>query len=100
MQTACPTQTHRSARHGDRSVPDPRLDRRSASPQAAPAMTAITAADVAALAGVEPRSVEDLVERGILAPDGGAFVASDARRVGVVRALERAGLSLDSVGQA
>ena len=63
-------------------------------------MTTITAADVATGAGVEVRYVEELAERGILTPRDGSFAASDSRRVGVVQALERAGLPLDGIGEA
>lgn len=63
-------------------------------------MTTITAADVAAMAGVGLDYVEELVAHGVLTPRDGTFAVSDPRRVGVVRALERDGLSLDSVGNA
>lgn len=62
-------------------------------------MTTPTALEIAEQAGVDVRYVEDLAGRGIVARKGG-FVASDARRVGVVQALEHAGLSLDSIGEA
>ena len=62
-------------------------------------MAMTTALEIAEQAGVDVRYVEDLAERGILSGDG-TFVASDSRRVGVVQALERAGLSLDSIGEA
>ena len=63
-------------------------------------MTAISAHHVADRAGVDVRYIEDLAERGILKRRDGSFAASDSRRVGVVQALERAGLSLDSIGVA
>jgi adenylate cyclase len=63
-------------------------------------MTDMTEQDIADRAGVEPSYVARLAERGILAPRNGRYADTDARRVGVVQALEQAGLSLDSIGEA
>jgi len=55
---------------------------------------------VAERAGVEPAFVDRLVGLGILAPEDDRFSASDARRVGVVKALEQGGLPLARIGEA
>jgi adenylate cyclase len=63
-------------------------------------LTDFTAASVAERAGVEPGYVTRLVELGILSARDGRYSVSDVRRVGVVQALERAGLSLEGIGEA
>jgi adenylate cyclase len=63
-------------------------------------VTGHSAQAVAEMAGVDTGYVERLTAAGILAPRDGAYVASDSRRVGVVQALERAGLPLEDVGEA
>jgi len=63
-------------------------------------MTEHTAHTVADKAGVDVSYVERLAELGILAPRDGRYAANDSRRVGVVQALERAGLSLNGVKEA
>lgn len=56
---------------------------------------------VAERAGVEAAFVDEVVRRGIVAPeDGGGFSAGAIQRVGVVQALERGGMSLDVIGAA
>ena len=63
-------------------------------------MTDLTAQAVAEGAGVPVAYVEQLAELGILAPHDGRFGATDARRVGIVQALEQAGLALGMIGEA
>jgi adenylate cyclase len=58
-----------------------------------------TAEAVADRAGVEVAYVERLAGLGILTPRDGTYLANDSRRVGVVQALERAGLALDGVAE-
>lgn len=58
-----------------------------------------TAEAIAERAGVEPAYIARLVELGILAPRDDRFMVNDSRRVVVVQALERAGLSLDEIGE-
>jgi adenylate cyclase len=55
---------------------------------------------VAERAGVDADYVARLVELGILAPGDGLFSVNDSRRIGVVQALERAGLPLEGIGGA
>lgn len=55
---------------------------------------------VADRAGVEPAYVDRLVKLGVVTPDDGRFSAGDARRVGVVKALDEAGLPLDGIAEA
>jgi hypothetical protein len=64
--------------------------------------TSFTGVELAARARVAPELVERLVELGILAPgDGQApFGPGDVRRVRLVDACERAGLSLEGIGSA
>ena len=59
-----------------------------------------TADGVAERAGVGPAYLARLVELGILSPVDGRFAVNDARRVVVVQALERAGLTLEGIGEA
>jgi class 3 adenylate cyclase len=60
-----------------------------------------TSQGIADRAGVDRSYVERLVELGILEPEGaGRFAARDAQRVGVVQALEQAGLPLDGIAGA
>ncbi len=63
-------------------------------------MTELTPGAVAEIAGVDVSYVERLAELGILSPRDGVHAASDSRRVGVVQALERAGLRLEGIGEA
>ena len=63
-------------------------------------MTDLTAAAVAEQAGVEADYVARLAELGILSPRDEVYAANDVRRVVVVQALERAGLSLEGIGEA
>jgi class 3 adenylate cyclase len=63
-------------------------------------MTDMTQEAIANRAGVEQSYVARLAEHGILAPRDGRYAATDSRRIGVVQALERAGLSLDMIGEA
>ena len=62
-------------------------------------MTSLSAADVARDAGVDEPYVRHLAELGILG-GGTAYRRSDARRVGVVVGLERAGLPLEGIAAA
>jgi adenylate cyclase len=63
------------------------------------AKTELTAEEVARRSGVEVGYVEHLAALGILTPRDGAHAANDSRRVGVVLALEHAGLPLDGVAE-
>jgi adenylate cyclase len=76
------------------------LDLDACSPQASQAVSGSTAKAVAVRAGVDVQYVERLAQQGILAPRDGMYAANDSRRVGVVQALEHAGLALDSIGEA
>jgi adenylate cyclase len=83
--------------------PDIRLDRglTGAGPGATlSSMSDETREEVAKRAGVEPAFVDRLVTLGILAPRAGGFAAGDAQRVGVIQALEQAGLPLAGIGEA
>jgi len=56
---------------------------------------------VAALAGVEPAQVDELVDAGILAPGAGSeFTVGDARRIVMLRGLLDAGLPLPAIAAA
>ena len=55
---------------------------------------------VAQRAGVDPAYVDRLLGLGILSAEDGHFSEGDARRVGVVQALEQAGLPLEGIGEA
>ncbi len=59
-----------------------------------------TAEGIADQVGVGQPYVARLVELGIISPVDGRFAVNDARRVVVVQALERAGLSLEGIGEA
>jgi class 3 adenylate cyclase len=60
---------------------------------------AMTRAQVAELAGVEAAFVDRLCELGILVRAGASFTEGDVRRVRILHALERSGMSIASVGQ-
>jgi adenylate cyclase len=60
-----------------------------------------TSQTVADRAGVERAFVDRLVELGILTPDAdGGYSAGDAQRVGVIQALEQAGLPVEAIAGA
>ena len=58
--------------------------------------------ELAARSGVDPGLVRRVVDLGILLPreEGEVFAASDARRVRLAAACDRAGLPLDGIGEA
>jgi adenylate cyclase len=63
------------------------------------AAEALTAADLARLAGVTEAEIGRLVDLGVLAPGEGAapFLAGDLRKVRLAAACERAGLPMDAI---
>lgn len=62
----------------------------------------LTEKDLAELAGVTPAFVRRLADLGVIVPAKGGerYPASDARRVRVAQACDRAGLPLDGIGKA
>ena len=64
------------------------------------APTRLSAAEVAARAGVEPEAVEELTSVGVLRPVDGGYTLSDARRIRLVGSVLEAGLPLASVSAA
>jgi len=63
-------------------------------------MPRLSAAEVAARAGVEPELIARLIEERVLVPGaGGTLTTADVRRVGIVHAMLDAGLPLAGIGE-
>src|SRR5438552_7835552 len=61
-------------------------------------MPGLSRAEVAARAGVDIAYVDELIAGRVLAPVGdGTFSVDDVRRIGILRALQEAGLPLDGL---
>src|SRR5438552_17482454 len=61
-------------------------------------MPGLSRAEVAARAGVDIAYVDELIAGRVLAPVGdGTFSVDDVRRIGILRALQDAGLPLDAL---